>query len=306
MRSLRPSVEGALLAAIAVVLYLASVYIPVLGFLLTFLCPLPVMFLVIRWNLRTGLLASVVATAIVFAFAGVMQALISFVGFSLVGMAMGALVKRGKPFFEVIALSAGVSILSKLALIGLAMALTGIHPITTNIAIMEEAYERASQWLGGAGEENFQNLLNLIQMALPAILIIASILDTALNFFLGKWVGKKIGVSFPESPAFDQWRFPRSVFWMFALSWILVLFGGTEGVGRVGVNLQMVTQTLFLVQGLSLAYFFLKKYIPSRVVSIGLLVFVVFQPILTFVVSWAGILDTWLDLRKIEKKPPSG
>ncbi|HSV30912.1 MAG TPA: DUF2232 domain-containing protein, partial [Atribacteraceae bacterium] len=142
MRSFRPSVEGAFLAALTVVLYLASIYVPILGFLLTFLCPLPVMFLVIRWNLRTGLLASAVATGIVFAFAGVMQALVSFIGFSLVGMAMGVLVRKKTSFFEVIGFSAGVSILSKLALIGLAIAITGLHPITTNIAIMEEAFER--------------------------------------------------------------------------------------------------------------------------------------------------------------------
>ncbi|HSV31253.1 MAG TPA: DUF2232 domain-containing protein, partial [Atribacteraceae bacterium] len=155
-------------------------------------------------------------------------------------------------------------------------------------------------------EENFQNLLNLIQLALPAILIIASLLDTALNFFLGKWVGKKIGVTFPSSPNFIHWRFPKSVFWMFALSWILVLFGGTEGIGRIGVNLQMVTQTLFLVQGLSLVYFYLKKYVQSKVLIIGLLVFSMFQPVLTFILSWAGVLDTWLDLRKLESGKPAG
>ena len=304
MKSVRSNVEGAFLAALTVLLYLASIYIPILGFMLSFLSPLPVMFLVIRWNLRTGLMAAGVASMLVFAFAGIMQALVCLLGFTTLGAAMGCMIKRKSSFFEVLGYTTVVSILSKLALIGLAVLVTGVHPITANLEIMEEAFTRTSEIFGGVGLENFETLMNLIQMALPAILIVASLIDTSLNFFLGSWAGRKIGITFPDHLPFERWRFPRSVFWMFALSWLLVMFGGEEGVGRVGLNLQMVTQMLFLVQGFSLAYFFLNKYIKTKGVTIGLLLLAFFQPFLTVVLSWAGILDAWLDLRKL-KTPPS-
>ena len=78
MRQSKSIVEGAFLASLTVIFYLSSVYIPILGSLLSFLCPLPVMFLTIRWDMRAGLLAAVVASFIVFAFAGVVAAVTCF------------------------------------------------------------------------------------------------------------------------------------------------------------------------------------------------------------------------------------
>jgi uncharacterized protein YybS (DUF2232 family) len=297
MRKLRPTVEGAFLAALTVVLYLSSVYLPLFGFFLSFFCPLPVLFLVVRWDLRTGTLAAGVATLLV-AFTGLIPALIC-ISYTLIGIFLGYAIKRKYSFFEVIGFGSLVSLLSKIALIGFALLITGINPIVENLQIMEEAFQRTSQVFGGIGEENFQQIVTLINLALPAILVVASILDTTINFFLGSWVGKKIGIPFPEYPAFRNWKFPVSVFWMFILSWMFVLFGGETIYGRIGLNLQIVTQSLFIVQGVAIVYYFLSRYIQSRGVKIIILLFVVFQPIFSTILSWLGVLDTWFDFRKM-------
>jgi len=297
MKKLRPTVEGAFLAALTVILYLSSVYIPLFGFFLSFFCPLPVLFLVIRWDLRTGLLAAGVATLIV-AFTGLIPALLC-ISYTLIGVFLGYAIKKRYSFFEVIGFGSVVSLLSKLALIGMALALTGKNPITENLQIMEEAFQKTSQMFGNLGEDTFKQVLNMVSLALPAILVVASVFDTTLNFFLGKWVGKRIGITFPEYPAFRNWRFPVSVFWMFILSWVFVLFGGNTVFGKIGLNLQIVTQTLFIVQGVAIVYFFLSSYIQSRVIKIAILLFIVFQPLLSSILSWVGVLDTWFDFRKI-------
>ena len=300
MRKLRPTVEGAFLAALTVILYLSTVYIPLFGFFLSFFCPLPVLFLVIRWDLRTGFLAAGVATLIV-AFTGLIPALIC-VSYTLVGVFLGYAIKKKYSFFEVIGFGSVVSLLSKLTLIGLALFLTGKNPITENLQIMEEAFQKTSQIFGNMGGENFKQILNLLNLALPAILVVASIFDTSLNFFLGRWVGKRIGIGFPDYPAFRNWRFPVSVFWMFILSWVFVLFGGNTVYGKIGLNLQIVTQSLFIVQGMAIAYFFLSRYIASRAMKIFILVFIVFQPVLSTILSWLGVIDTWFDFRKLNPR----
>jgi uncharacterized protein YybS (DUF2232 family) len=86
---------------------------------------------------------------------------------------------------------------------------------------------------------------------------------------------------------------------MFVLSWVFVLFGGETIYGRIGLNLQIVTQSLFIVQGVAIVYYFLSRYIQSRGVKIIILLFVVFQPILSTILSWLGVLDTWFDFRKM-------
>ncbi len=299
MRKIQPTVEGAFLAALTVIFYLASIYIPILGVILSFLCPLPVMFLVIRWNWKVGFLASLVASFVVFAFAGITQALTCLIGFTLLGIVMGMTIKKGWSSLEVIAWNTVVSLLSKLALIGVALLVVGKNPLTENIAIMEEALHNVSRLFKGVGEANIQSIIDFMKLALPAVLIIASLFDTALNFLLGRLVGRKIGIRFPEIASFGQWQMPRSVFWAFVLSWIFLLVGGSTFLGKVGINLQIVTQMLFLVHGLSLVYYFLSRYIRSRTLKGIILLFLLLQPVLSNLLSWLGVFDVWFDFRKL-------
>ncbi|NSW76785.1 MAG: YybS family protein [Candidatus Atribacteria bacterium] len=299
MRKIQPTVEGAFLAALTVIFYLSSIYIPVLGIILSFLCPLPVMFLVIRWNWKVGFLTSLVASFVVFAFAGVTQALTCLLGFTLLGIVMGVTIKKGWSSFEVIAWNTVVSLLSKLALVGVALLLLGKNPLTENIALMEEALHSVSRMFRSVGEMNIQSIIDFMKMALPAVLIIASLFDTTLNFLLGRLVGQRIGVRFPEIAAFGQWQMPRSVFWAFVLSWLFLFIGSNTFLGKIGVNLQIVTQMLFLVHGLSLVYYFLSRYIRSRVLKIVILFFLLFQPVFSTLLSWLGVFDVWFDFRKL-------
>lgn len=300
MRSIRPTVEGAFLAALTVILYLASIYIPILGVFVSFLCPLPVMFLVIRWGARVGILASFVASALVFTLAGLMQAVTCLVGFSLLGIAMGVTVRRKYALPEILILNTGVSLLSKLALVGIALVVAGKNPLVENIRLLEETLKR-TPWIP-QNLPGTEGLLELVQLIMPALLLVASLFDTGCNFLLGRWIGKRLGLSFPEIPPFSEWRLPRSVFWVFVLGWVFVLFGGPSVLGKIGINLQIVTQLLFLFQGLSLVYYFLGRHIRSKAVRVGILAFLMFQPLLSSLLSWLGVFDVFFDFRRLGTK----
>jgi len=258
------------------------------------------MFLVIRWDARLGILASCVASLLVFALAGFLQAMTCLLGFSLLGIAMGLTVKRGYDFPEILLVNTLVSLFSKFVLLGVVLLATGKNPLTENLLLLEETVRR-TPWVGqnlpGAGD-----LVSLIKLVMPALLIVASLFDTGCNFLLGRWIGKRIGLAFPEVPPFSEWRLPRSVFWAFVLGWVFILFGGTSLLGRIGVNVQVVTQLLFLLEGLSLVYYFLEKYIRSRAVRVAILVFLLFQPLFSFLLSWLGVFDVFIDFRKLRSK----
>ncbi len=302
MRQARSTVEGAFLAALTVIFYLSSIYVPILGFLLSFLCPLPVMFLTIRWDMRAGLLAALVASFIVFIFSGVISALTCLVGFTLLGLIMGLTIKRGYNFIEVIGINTLVSISSKLSLIGLAFLIMGQNPLAESLSFLEEGLQKGLSFFPSEGGMSVDVIMSFIRMVLPATVIIASILDTVLNFLLGSWIGKRIGIKFPSFPPFEEWQLPKSIFWAFALGWLFVLVGGTTFWGKIGLNLQMVTQILFLVQGASVIYYFLGKRIHSRVWLTIIVIILAVQPLLSTLLSWLGVFDVWFDLRKIRGK----
>ena len=58
----------------------------------------------------------------------------------------------------------------------------------------------------------------------------------------------------------------------------------------------------FLVQGASVVYYFLGKYIRSRFWLTIIVVFVALQPLLSTILSWVGVFDFCFDLRKIRGK----
>lgn len=303
MRQARSTVEGAFLAALTVIFYLSSIYIPVLGFLLSFLCPLPIMFLTIRWDMKAGLLAALVASFIVFIFAGAISALTCFVGFTFLGLIMGLTIKRGYNFIEVMGINTLVSISSKLLLIGLVFLIMGQNPLSETLSFLEEGLKKGLSFFPQEGGGiDVEMIASFIHMVLPAAVFIASLFDTVLNFLLGSWIGKRLDIKFPPFPPFENLQLPRSIFWAFALGWLFVLFGGATFWGKIGLNLRMVTQVLFLVQGASVVYYFLGKYIRSRFWLTIIVVFVALQPLLSTILSWVGVFDFCFDLRKIRGK----
>ncbi len=82
--------EGAVLAALTAVIAAVGLVIPFVGILLA---PLPVMLLVIRWGMRTAVLAAVVAGVILLQLFGPLTAF-SVVAFGPIGLALGWCARR--------------------------------------------------------------------------------------------------------------------------------------------------------------------------------------------------------------------
>ena len=85
-RPTRGLTEGAVLAALAAVIAAVGLIIPPIGVVLA---PLPVMLLVIRWGMRTAVLAAVVSGLILLQFFGPLTALSVTGIFAPLGLALG-------------------------------------------------------------------------------------------------------------------------------------------------------------------------------------------------------------------------
>ena len=82
-------VEGALLAAINIILSIMALYMPILGTFATLVWPVPIVILGIRHGLRTSILSTVVAGIFVAILSGPFQAVNIVISFGLIGIAMG-------------------------------------------------------------------------------------------------------------------------------------------------------------------------------------------------------------------------
>lgn len=311
MTSTRSLVESSLLVALAVVLFLASNFLPIIGLAFVFFCPAPLVVLGLRHHLKSSILGVMVGTLLVTSFMGVLGGLFFLLGFGILGVGLGYLARKFKSGVDIVLYGIGISLTSKLILMLITIKITGINPFSLDPKEMTQVanqifdfYQKhniASENLSSVKEE-LERTLRLIPLMFPALLTLASTLDSWLSYAISRIVIVRIGKEeLPPLPPFGEWRFPKSVFWALVaavfLSFIGTKFPQPNVFESAGLNLRLIVQVLFLVQGLSLIWFFLSVKRVGKGLRFFLVACSLFLPFFSLLTLLLGITDMWFDLR---------
>jgi len=268
----KPIIEGALLITLAVVLFAGGVYIPLVGVILALFSPVPLVILGMRYGLKRGVISGLTSSFLLLLITGPFQAFIFLFNSAVVAIAVGYLVGKGLKANEVILYSALVSLMSKIVFFALSALIVGVNPLEVNLKLIQDSLRSSAEIyekFGLAGRDsyllgrNLENFLGYLRMVFPAVIIVASALDAFLTFVVSGWILKKIGEPFPELPSFSEWRFPRSLLWGMGLGVIFSILGEEMTnfyLVSAGANLQLVFGFLFILQGISLADYFMKRF----------------------------------------------
>ncbi len=307
----RSMVEGGLLAGIAIIFAIISAYVPVIGPFVNLLWPVPIILLGVRHGYKWSIMATVVAGVIIAMLLHPLQALGVVVGFGLIGIILGYAFRMEFSPGKTMLWGTIASLLSKAALLGIGAAITGVNPFALQSDVMAKAMEQGVEVYRNLGipeqelatmTANMQVMIELVKVILPAGFIMASVLDTFLNFAIAKAVLKKLGNNVPAFPPFRYWTIPDYIVYFFALALVMIYWGKSREIDILytsGMNIQVLTSTLLLVQGLALFYYVVDKYNLSRMVK-GIILFLMltnslFSQILIFV----GAVDSIIDYRRL-------
>jgi uncharacterized protein YybS (DUF2232 family) len=311
--STKSLVEGAMLSAITVILSAASIYIPILGMFISFFWPIPIILLGIRHGLKMSIMATLVSGLIVGMLTEPIQALTIILGFGLIGVALGYSLKAGYSPGKTMLLGTVASLFSKVILIGLTMLFLNINPIVEQMQLMQESLEYVTRFYKSMGvdpkqlkgiTDAFTLMANMITVIIPGMLLIASVLDTFLNYSIARIVLKKLGTEIESFPPLSRWQLPAYTVVLFLLGVIFVMTSGMLNIKvleYIGVNLQMVFSLAFVVEGLALIAFYLSRAKVIKVVRAFVMLLVIFNPFFSQVAMWAGMLDILFDFRKLKK-----
>ena len=304
-------VEGAFLSAITAILFLASLYIPLLGTLLSFLCPLPIIILCLRHDIKIALLALFVSFLLVTLLAGPFQGLIAIFGFGILGIALGVAIRKKLSVWEILLIGSITSFASKILLMLLGLWLMGANPLLLGVDQIDQSISQSISFYRNMGFdpeqlEVFKNSLlqslELLRVAFPAMLVVASVFDTIINYWVSRKILKRFGYTLAPLTSFQQWRVGHSFFWSY-LAGIFLLIINTRfnipALQRIGVNIQILFSVIFLVAGLALIAYFVQYYKVKPFFFWVICLFVFMQPLLSLVVTWIGIVDVWFDFRKL-------
>lgn len=309
--STKSLIEGALLAAINVILSLMAIYMPIIGTFATLVWPVPIVILVVRHGMRTATLSMIVAGIIVAMVSGPFQAVGIVLGFGILGLVIGWAIKKDVSSFKVIAFGSVASMISILLLMLISMWVMGINPITQELDILKESISMTTEFYNKLGVdpkaiettvESFNNALAILPLIIPAIFIVASVFDAFLTYMITKAVMSRMGQKLRDFTPFVLWRFPDYTVAIFLLGSLLIMLEPywPNGILKaIGMNLVIVFGCTLFLQGLSLLTYYLAKFNVGKFFRAIIAFFVLFNPLFLQIVFFAGFFDVLFNFRKI-------
>lgn len=291
-------------ASLTVSLFLAGIYLPVLGVWGLLISPLPLALLGMREGPRWQTVGTVVVLGGLLLGLDPLSALYFLIGMTPLSYALSFSPRLRGTGAEALLLCTGVSILSKLVLLGVFLALTGHNPLIPEPEQMRLLLMRLYAELPLEGEqagmlrEAVESMVAVFPYLLPSLLLLSSVLDAFLNYRLGVFFQRKHGHLPPLLPPFSEWRFSRTLLPAMFLAFFMDFFVSEWTAGAMfSMNLKLVLNVFFAFQGFSLLWWWLEQ---RRVGFLGrclVFVFLLF-PLLWLWFVFLGVGDMIFDLRR--------
>jgi uncharacterized protein YybS (DUF2232 family) len=148
-----------------------------------------------------------------------------------------------------------------------------------------------------------RQLVDIVPYLTPGLLGMAAILLAACSLGLAYWIfprfREKIAVKFSLSGFRMHWASAYTSI----IGLALLLFAARDeawstAVMYVGINILLVSQTLFFVQGLAVVRWFAVKRQMPRGSAAALCIAAVLGQAICQLTGLVGLFDTWLDYRK--------
>ncbi|MGN7469059.1 DUF2232 domain-containing protein [Brevibacillus sp. SAFN-007a] len=293
--------ENALMLGIALVLLFLSTY-TVLGALVSFLLPLPFLFLAVNRNVSNMVWISVIYTFLGWIVAGPFAAVVALIG-AIWGSAMGIVyTKRGKALPAIVAGAVVVflSTVSSLAFMAFGMNLN-FETILQETARMRPSFMT---------KEQFDQMVALIKMVLPTSIVMFSFIYSAVTHGLASLIGRRIRKPIPALKPIREWSFPKSLLYYYFFAMISILVFGSSMQGTFWetaiMNVKVMLDGIFTLQGLSFCLFAAYLYGWKRLTPVLVVCLFIF-PFLSTILSLVGIFDIGLRLReKLETRVKRG
>lgn len=299
--------------ALSVVLGAILAFVPLLSIAAVPAMPVPAAFITTRHGLGAGTLASLAAGMICAVFAGPFTGLLVLLLAALVGVGAGLGLRWGFPVSRLIVSVAVFFLVAIILWMGVLLASTGMGPVMAIESATDQAVEPAGDFYSSVGMSQesideavgrLRDFASTLPYILPAVLLVLSMILSGATVALARQVFERLRQPFPANASFREFRLHFAFAYLMIIGLLCELVSPYldspyEGiVSLAGMNLLIVSEVLFFLQGLAIAYFFmchLEVGRPRRVVVYACMFIL---QVLFSLVSWLGLFDTWIDYRR--------
>lgn len=312
----RALIEASLMAAIAAILAIVHTYVPFLGFILYFI-PVPFIILGKRHGIGFSILSVITAAVIV---GSLTQPLTMFVILlpGIIAVVMGYMMNKQYSASMIFLGGSIAAIVSLILSNSLATAVSGMSMYQILNEVFTEAGRIQIEFMQSIGMDaanveqrriEMENMTKLILMIIPTLIIMGGVFFTYINYVLTVFILKRIGYKAeaipPKLPPLKELRLPRS--FLMGTLLIIILTALTRYLNIVHfdtlvVNIFLIFQFIFFIQGLAVILFFMSVYKASKLLRIVIFFFLLFNPMGAFMVAMIGLIDSFLNLRKLQSE----
>ncbi len=280
------------------------------AFIVPFLA-LPLAWVSARHGLKYGMLVAFISAALIYVGAGVPVALLVLLFILGIGAVLGlALTKRWR-FERTLALASAGAFIA-MVLWGVALWLVFGMDLTwlkeTAYTAIDDTVAQYSQ-LGMAADSTeavaiqLRRLVNIIPLVTPGLLGMAAILLVACTMGLAYLILPRLREKVMVAMTLSGFRMHWGAAYASIAGLAMVLFargggGWSDAVLYVGINMLLVSQTLFFVQGMAVIRWFAVTRNISRGAWAGLCTVGVLGQMLFQLTGLVGLFDTWVDYRR--------
>ena len=303
-----------------VAIALAGVLMPGFSYLAYVLLPLPVMFTVLRYDFKYGLLClGGAALSLMYAFQPFRPELaLDLLQFGMFGLVLGLFFKYLESSGRILALTILVAVGLAVLAAGAAYQLNGQNPLVLN---PEERQMLTRQWAAmnqqmhlleeeatptAPGEENdsFQYLTEVYQYYLPGQLVVTAAVTAAFTFILAMFLLGRYGFKVPPGPSFSGIYLPWYSIWALILALGLFLLGDNYNdlMAKVGKNTLFILVNLYLIMGLAvLVYFFQIVKVSLLLKFLLVVIMLIIYPLSFIFLITIGAIDPLANFRRLPK-----
>ncbi|MED2984960.1 YybS family protein [Bacillus thuringiensis] len=298
--------EGAALLAIYAILLLISMYVPILGTVVTFALPLPFILLTIRHKLSNVLVIFVVALFVTVIVSQPMN-LVKTIMFGLIGIVLGYTYKTRKKPVEILIAGTLAYLIGFVLIYVASIKFFNIDIMKQMQSMFSESMVQSEKIVSAIGmpiskeqKELLTQMNDILQLLFPSILVLVSVCFSWITVIISGSVLKKLKHDIIPWPKFKDLQLPKSIVWYYVIFILLATFikvDPTSYLHMVFSNLYVIFALLLVLQGLTFISFLAYRKGFTKGVPIISFIVCMFIPMLFPLVTILGIIDLGISLR---------
>lgn len=307
--------EWAFFTLIFAVAALAGFYLPVLDFLVAILLPLPIMLIVLKFDVRYAVLGLAVAGLFFFIFMPAAAVFIFVFRYGLLGVVFGLLFKNRVSSGQI--LSAGMAYAGIAALLYLILnyvAGNNLFIVGEEVRVSFEqalAAYRESGLLNNMSIESQENLgasiIATYELLFPGQYIVSAAALAAVTYIFARALIARLNYFLAPGLPFTMVSLPWYSIWGLILGLALTLAGDSFSwlpAAKIGKNILYMLFWLYIILGLSVAaYFFPRINVAWPLKLIFLILVLAYPPFSMVGLVLLGVTDPLINFRRLA--PPA-